>query len=102
MSFVYGKKELDNILHYKFKQSLEKILLLYGSPQKMLKGNLQILKDLNYNQYPEIQIAFCQGAVFSEIVNLLNVEYSFKEIPEKALQEAQQLFLAFCRGEYDI
>lgn len=88
-------------LHYKFKQAMEKTLLLYGSPQKMLKGNLQIIKDLNYDQYPEIQIAFCQGAVFSEIVHLLNVEYSSNEIPHEALQEAQQLFLAFCRGEYD-
>lgn len=92
---------MTGFLNYKITAIIEKTLREYKSPKNMLRGNLQILKDLHYDKYPEIQIAFCQGAVFSEIVSILNNEYTATALPYEAIQEAQKMFLAFCRGEYD-
>jgi dTDP-4-dehydrorhamnose 3,5-epimerase-like enzyme len=92
---------MTGVLNYKITAIIEKILKEYKSPKNMLKGNLQILKDLHYDRYPEIQIAFCEGAVFSEIVHILNNEYTATALPYEAIQEAQLMFLSFCRGEYD-
>ena len=80
---------------------INQILNDYKSVNHMLKGNISILKTLQFDQIPELSRAFCLGVVFAEILTHLNA-YSYPEQPdEQSMQEANKMFLAFVRGEYE-
>lgn len=85
----------------KLSQDINQILNDYKSVNHMLKGNISILKTLQFDQIPELSRAFCLGVVFAEILTHLNA-HSYPEQPdEKSMQEAHNMFLAFVRGEYE-
>lgn len=93
---------MSDSLDSKTLSTLHRILTDYKSPKQMLKGNNQILKELGYTQYPEIQISFCEGVVFGEIIEILEISFYPTAPPYAAMKTVQKMFLAFCRGEYDI
>jgi hypothetical protein len=85
----------------KLNKDINQILNDYKSVNQMLKGNISILKTLQFDQIPELSRAFCLGVVFAEILTHLNA-YSYPEPPdEQSMQEANKMFLAFVRGEYE-
>ena len=65
----------------------------------MLKGNISILKTLQFDQIPELSKAFCLGVVFADILTQLNANSYPPD--EQSMQEANKMFLAFVRGEYE-
>jgi hypothetical protein len=82
-------------------REINQILNDYKSVNQMLKGNISILKTLQFDKIPELSRAFCLGVVFAEILTHLNT-HSYPEQPdEKSMQEAHKMFLAFVRGEYE-
>lgn len=93
----FGKDKLNPNLKYK----IEKILKYHKSPKQMLKGNVMILKILHYNNIPELATSFCLGVVFSEIATALDTHFYPTAIEYASLKEANQMYLAFVRGEYE-
>ena len=88
-------------MNNKLNGDINQILNDYKSANQMLKGNISILKTLRFDQIPELSRAFCLGVVFAEILTHLNA-YSYPEQPdEQSMQEANKMFLAFVRGEYE-
>lgn len=88
-------------MNNKLNGDINQILNDYKSVNHMLKGNISILKTLQFDQIPELSRAFCLGVVFAEILTHLNA-YSYPEQPdEQSMQEANKMFLAFVRGEYE-
>lgn len=67
----------------------------------MLKGNISILKTLQFDQIPELSRVFCFGVVFAEILTHLNAHSYPEQSDEKSMQEANKMFLAFVREEYE-
>lgn len=94
---ISNREKMDNNLN----GDINQILNDYKSVNQMLKGNISILKTLQFDQIPELSRAFCLGVVFAEIITHLNA-HSFPEKPdEQSMQEANKMFLAFVRGEYE-
>jgi len=88
-------------MNNKLNGDINQILNDYKSVNQMLKGNISILKTLQFDQIPELSRAFCLGVVFAEILTHLNA-YSYPKQPdEQSMQEANKMFLAFVRGEYE-
>lgn len=88
-------------MNNKLNGDINQILNDYKSVNQMLKGNISILKTLQFDQIPELSRAFCLGVVFAEILTHLN-SHSYPEQPdEQSMQEANNVFLAFVRGEYE-
>ena len=88
-------------MNNKLNKDINEILNDYKSVNQMLKGNISILKTLRFDKIPELSRAFCLGVVFAEILTHLNA-HSYPEQPdEQSMQEANKMFLAFVRGEYE-
>lgn len=88
-------------MNNKLNGDINQILNDYKSVNHMLKGNISILKTLQFDQIPELSRSFCLGVVFAEILTHLNA-HSYPEQPdEQSMQEAHKMFLAFVRGEYE-
>lgn len=82
-------------------KDIHEILHDYKSVKHMLKGNISILKTLQFDQIPELSRAFCLGVVFAEVLTHLNA-HSYPNQPDvESMQEANKMFLAFVRGEYE-
>jgi hypothetical protein len=85
----------------KLNGDINQILNDYKSVNQMLKGNISILKTLQFDQIPELSRAFCLGVVFAEILTHLNAHSYLEQPDEQSMQEANNMFLAFVRGEYE-
>jgi len=83
------------------RQEINEILNGYKSTNQMLKGNVSILKTLQFNEIPELARSFCLGVVFAEILTHLNAHAYPEQPDEQSMQEANSMFLAFVRGEYE-
>lgn len=83
------------------KYKIEKILKYHKSPKHMPKENVMILKILHYDKIPELATSFCLGLVFSEIAAALDAHFYPTAIEYASLKEANQMYLAFVRGEYE-
>ena len=82
-------------------KDINQILNDYKSVNQMLKGNISILKTLQFDQIPELSRAFCLGVIFAEILTHLNAHAYPEQPDEQSMQEANRMFLAFVRGEYE-
>lgn len=88
-------------MNNKLNGDINQILNDYKSVNHMLKGNISILKTLQFDKIPELSRAFCLGVVFAEILTHLNA-HSYPDPPdEQSMLEATRMFLAFVRGEYE-
>ncbi len=88
-------------MNNKLNRDINEILNNYKSANQMLKGNISILKTLQFEQIPELSRAFCLGVVFAEILTHLNAHSHPRKPDEQSMQEANRMFLAFVRGEYE-
>ncbi len=67
-------------MNNKLNGDINEILNDYKSVNQMLKGNISILKTLQFDQITELSRAFCLGVVFAEILTHLNA-HSYPEHP---------------------